>query len=55
MAGCVGVSFPLRLEPAELVFVEVKTRSSEQWGYPEEAVTPAKQKIIFKTVKDMTA
>ena len=38
----------LRLDPAELVFVEVKTRSSEAWGYPEEAVTPAKQALIFK-------
>ena len=40
----------LRIEPAELVFVEVKTRSSDQWGYPEEAVTDAKKKILYKTV-----
>jgi len=30
----------------QLVFVEVKTRSSRLFGYPEEAITPAKlQKI----------
>lgn len=28
---------------AEIVFVEVKTRSSKQFGYPEEAVTEQKQ------------
>ncbi|MCI4671416.1 MAG: YraN family protein [Bacteroidia bacterium] len=39
----------LRMEPAELVFVEVKTRSSEKWGFPEESVTEAKKKMIFKT------
>lgn len=39
----------LRIEPAELVFVEVKTRSSEKWGFPEESVTDAKKKKIFKT------
>ncbi len=32
-----------------LVFVEVKYRRSLQKGYPEEAVTPAKQKTIAKT------
>lgn len=26
----------------EVVFVEVKTRRSDEFGYPEEAVTPAK-------------
>ncbi|MEL6625928.1 MAG: YraN family protein [Bacteroidota bacterium] len=40
----------LRIEPAELVFVEVKTRSSEAWGFPEEAVTASKKKMLFKTV-----
>jgi putative endonuclease len=38
----------LRLEPAELVFVEVKTRSTRSGGYPEAAVTPAKQRLLFK-------
>ena len=26
----------------EIVFVEVKTRASDEFGYPEEAITPAK-------------
>ena len=38
----------LRLDPAEVVFVEVKTRSQTQGSFPEEAVTPAKRKQIFK-------
>lgn len=39
----------LMLDPAELVFVEVKTRSDEKWGHPEEAITEKKKKLIFKT------
>jgi putative endonuclease len=31
-----------------LVFVEVKTRRSHRCGFPEEAVTPAKQKQLKK-------
>lgn len=31
-----------------LVFVEVKTRSAEDFGLPEEAVTPAKQRQVRK-------
>lgn len=31
-----------------LVFVEVKTRKNAQFGYPEESITPAKQKQIRK-------
>lgn len=31
----------------EMVFVEIKTRSSSKWGYPEEAVKVKKQKIIL--------
>lgn len=38
----------LRLEPAELVFAEVKTRSSSLWGHPEVAVSPAKQRLMFR-------
>jgi len=38
----------LMLEPGELVFVEVKTRTSDLWGQPEEAVTDAKKKLIIK-------
>ena len=32
-----------------LVFVEVKARSPESWGSPSEAVTPSKQRRIFRT------
>ena len=32
-----------------LVFVEVKTRWSKKFGYPEEAVTPSKLRSIVKT------
>ena len=38
----------LQLEPAELVFIEVKTRTKTTWTYPEEAVGQVKQKLIFK-------
>lgn len=32
-----------------LVFVEVKTRWSKEYGYPEEAVTPQKLRSIVRT------
>jgi putative endonuclease len=32
--------------PGVLVFIEVKTRSSDRFGSPAEAVTPAKQRKI---------
>jgi len=35
-----------------LVFVEVKARSSGQFGLPEEAVTPAKQKKMKQAAMD---
>lgn len=38
----------LRLTPAEVVFVEVKTRSTSAFGNAEEAVTEAKKKLIYK-------
>lgn len=38
----------LMLDPAELVFVEVKTRKSVEWGYPEEGLSEAQKKRIFK-------
>ncbi len=38
----------LMLDPAELVFVEVKTRSDDQWGYPEDAVSDKKKHLIFQ-------
>ena len=31
-----------------MIFVEVKTRSSGQWGHPELAVSERKQHLIFK-------
>lgn len=38
----------LQLEPAELVFVEVKTRRSQKDSYPEEAVDKEKRKRMFR-------
>lgn len=38
----------LRIEPAELVFVEVKTRSRSDGPYPEESLSDAQKKRIFK-------
>ena len=38
----------LQLDPAEVVFVEVKTRSTTLWGQPEESVDEAKKQLIFK-------
>lgn len=34
-----------------LVFVEVKTRKSNAYGYPEEAVTPAKQRNMVRAAE----
>lgn len=38
-------------EGTELVFVEVKARSSQKFGAPQEAVTPYKIKSIQKTLE----
>lgn len=38
----------LQLEPAEVVFVEVKTRSSEYAGYPENSIDAAKKQHLFR-------
>lgn len=38
----------MQIEPAELVFVEVKARSKADGPFPETAVTLSKQKQIFK-------
>lgn len=35
----------------EIVFVEVKTRRSNKWGYPESSVDYKKQKGLFKAGK----
>lgn len=37
----------LRLEPAELVFVEVKTRTGTDGPLPETAIDQSKKKLIF--------
>ncbi len=36
------------MEPAELVFIEVKTRSTNDFGYPEEAISTTKLQRIFQ-------
>ena len=38
----------LRFEPAELVFIEVKTRSNTKDSYPEESIDTKKKKRLFK-------
>jgi putative endonuclease len=38
----------LQMEPAELVFVEVKSRSGTRGPYPEEAISEAKKQLIFR-------
>ncbi|MEX1071755.1 MAG: YraN family protein [Anaerolineales bacterium] len=35
-----------------MVFVEVKTRSSSEYGYPEESITPAKQQHMLDAAQD---
>ena len=35
-------------ENGQLVFIEVKTRSSNRFGYPQEAVTPTKQRRLVR-------
>lgn len=34
-----------------LVFIEVKARSTQQFGYPEEAVTPSKQQHLIEAAQ----
>lgn len=38
-------------EGEEMVFIEVKTRSSMLFGHPEESVTPTKLRKIFLTAE----
>lgn len=37
-------------DKTETVFIEVKTRTSEMFGTPEEAITPTKQQILRTTI-----
>jgi len=39
----------IALQEEAVVFIEVKTRSSDKYGMPSEAVSPAKQRKIIKT------
>lgn len=41
-------------EGAQLVFVEVKTRSSDAVAFPERAVDDDKQRYILRTARDYT-
>lgn len=34
----------------EIIFVEVKTRTSRRYGYPEEAVTPRKREHLLNAI-----
>lgn len=43
------VVFDLNQNPAQLVFVEVKTRTSDLFGTPQESVSSRKFSRIFKT------
>lgn len=40
------VDLVMRQQPALLVLVEVKARSSERYGYPEEFVTERKRQLL---------
>lgn len=39
------------IEQDALVYVEVKTRTSNEFGYPEESITPRKIKYLVRTAK----
>ncbi|WP_242926120.1 YraN family protein [Pontibacter vulgaris] len=39
-------------KPGLLVFVEVKTRTSDKFGFPEEAVTMKKQELILAAAEE---
>ena len=41
----------IALDQGDLVFVEVKTRTENSYGWPEQAVNFSKQKKIFKTAE----
>ena len=41
----------IALDEKEIVFIEVKTRTSNRYGYPSEAVNKIKQKHMLQTIK----
>ena len=41
----------IALDKNEIVFIEVKTRTSNRYGTPSEAVNKIKQKHMLKTIK----
>ena len=41
----------IALDKQEIVFIEVKTRTSKKYGEPAEAVNQTKQKHLIKTIK----
>lgn len=41
----------IALDKKEIVFIEVKTRTSNRYGYPSEAVNKIKQKHMLQTIK----
>ena len=41
----------IALDKKEIVFIEVKTRTSNRYGYPSEAVNKVKQKHMLQTIK----
>ncbi|MBT9394145.1 YraN family protein [Hymenobacter sp. NST-14] len=47
------VDLIMRLGPALLVFVEIKARSSAQYGHPEEFVTERKRQLLRLTAEHL--
>ncbi|TGD78392.1 YraN family protein [Hymenobacter wooponensis] len=47
------VDLIVRLGQALLVFVEVKTRTTIHYGYPEEFVTPRKQELFRRAAEQV--
>lgn len=41
----------IAIDKKEIVFIEVKTRTSNKYGYPSEAVNKIKQKHMLQTIK----
>ena len=52
---CLAPRQPRFWRKRELVFVEVKARSSSAFGYPEEAVTRAKQRHLVRAAQSYIA